>query len=228
MRPLVYLVEDDKFLASALSEELSDLNCNVEIVPDAAALVAKKGRTPNLVICDLFIPLGALRDRPRTLQHAGQGVQALRRVKRKWPESRLALITGMPSLDAQRWCLEKGVIYLLKPITTSTLERLLSLRKLRAFVVHGRNEADRKKSVSALKEASIEPVVLMMQPSRGRTVIEKFESVADTCDVAVVVWSPDDFGGLVSTAKKSQQRARRVAKRGVVTSARATDILKAQ
>jgi CAP12/Pycsar effector protein, TIR domain len=26
--------------------------------------------------------------------------------------------------------------------------------------------------------------------------------------VAVVVWSPDDFGGLISTAKKTQQRAR--------------------
>jgi predicted nucleotide-binding protein len=48
----------------------------------------------------------------------------------------------------------------------------------------------------------------MLQPNRGRTVIEKFESVADTCDVAVIVWSPDDLGGLIATSKKPQQRAR--------------------
>lgn len=48
----------------------------------------------------------------------------------------------------------------------------------------------------------------MLQPNRGRTVVEKFESVADTCDVAVVVWSPDDFGGLGAASGKAQRRAR--------------------
>jgi predicted nucleotide-binding protein len=53
-------------------------------------------------------------------------------------------------------------------------------------------------------------VVLLMQPNRGQTVIEKFEAVADTCDGAIVVWSADDFGGLASTGarRKSQSRAR--------------------
>jgi predicted nucleotide-binding protein len=141
-------------------------------------------------------------------RHAGRGVEALRRAKRKWPKSRLVLITGMPSLDAQKWCGENDVTYLVKPIGTGTLERLLGVRNLRAFVVHGRNEKDRKKAVSALQKTNIEPVVLMLQPARGRTVIEKFEAVSDTCDAAVVVWSPDDFGGLMKTMKKAQHRAR--------------------
>src|SRR5207248_419877 len=77
-------------------------------------------------------------------------------------------------------------------------------------VVHGRSKPSREKAVAALKKARIEPVVLLQQPNLGRTVIEKFEAVADTCDTAVVVWSPDDFGGLQSSGLKklSQSRAR--------------------
>jgi predicted nucleotide-binding protein len=207
MKTLVYVVEDDAFLASALSEELTDLGCNVELVADAGSLVERKGRAPNLVVCDLFVPPGALSGASAT-RHAGHGVEALRRVKRKWPQCRLVLITGLPSLDARKWCLQNGVTYLLKPVTRDSFERVLGLRKLRAFVVHGRNEADRRKAIAALGRANVEPVVLMLQPNRGRTVIEKFESVSDTCDVAVIVWSSDDFGGLISTNKKPQQRAR--------------------
>src|SRR5439155_11025554 len=125
--------------------------------------------------CDLFIPLGTLPMSTAT-RHAGRGVEALRRAKRKWSKSRLVLITGMTSLDAQKWCGENDVTYLVKPIGTGTLERLLGGRNLRAFVVHGRNEKDRKKAVSALQKTNIDPVALMLQPARGRTVIEKFEA----------------------------------------------------
>lgn len=159
MKPLVYLLEDDQFLVSALSEELSDLGCNVEIIPDVSSLVAKTGRAPNLIICDLFIPLGTLRGATGATRHAGSGVEALRRAKREWPKARLALITGMPSLDAQKWCGDNDVTYLVKPVNRGALERLLGLRQMRAFVVHGRNDRDRKKAISALKQANIDPVV---------------------------------------------------------------------
>ena len=201
----VYLLEDDAYLVAALRDELVDLGCRVEIVRDASSLLAKKGRQPDCVICDLFVSAGSLRLR-NTARYPGHGVEALRRGKSKWRNSSFILITGMPSLDAQQWCAENGVTYLVKPVTRAALERILGLRRLRAFVVHGRNAADRKKAEVALERGGIEPIVLMKQPNQGRTVIEKFERVADSCDVAVIVWSTDDFGGL--TVSKLQRRAR--------------------
>lgn len=210
MKPLVYLVEDDVYLAPAISTDLEDLDCKVKVLANGASLISQRGRSPDLVISDLYIPAGARRSRNKVMLRAGNGIEALRRARAKWPKSRFVLITGMPSSDAQKWCRENDVTYQIKPVTRETWERHLGLRKLRAFVVHGRNASNRKKASAALKKARIEPVVLLMQPSRGQTVIEKFEAVADTCDAAIVVWSPDDFGGLASSEAKhkSQSRAR--------------------
>ncbi len=208
-QPLLYLLEDDSFLAATLAEALRDLGCKVEIIPNVAAVSAKKGRAPTMVVSDLFIPAGAVRRRSSTSRYAGNGLDALHCARKKWPSAKLVLITGLPSLDAQKWCDDNGASYLIKPVERQTFERLLGLRKLRAFVIHGRDSKAREKAVKALSKAGIEPIVLMLQPNRGRTVIEKFEAVADTCDVAVVVWSPDDFGGLATApAATSRSRAR--------------------
>jgi predicted nucleotide-binding protein len=208
MHPLVYLLEDDKFLAATLAEELRDIGCKVEILPDAATVGAKKGRAPTMVISDLFVPAGALSRRSSNSRHAGHGLEALRKARAKWKRAKLVLITGLPSLDAQKWCADNGATYLVKPVERQTFERLLGLRRIRAFVVHGRDSKARDKAIAALEKANIEAVVLMLQPNRGRTVIEKFEAVADTCDAAVVVWSPDDFGGLASAPAGTAARSR--------------------
>ncbi|CAN5766735.1 hypothetical protein BH20VER1_BH20VER1_06980 [soil metagenome] len=206
--PLVFLLEDDSFLAATLADELRDLGCKVQVIPDAAAVASKKGRAPKMVVSDLFIPAGASKLRSSTSRYAGSGLYALRSAAKKWPNAKLVLITGLPSLDAQRWCDDNGASYLVKPVERQTFERLLGLRRLRAFVVHGRNAKARENAVKALSQANIEPIVLMLQPNRGRTVIEKFEAVADTCDVAVVVWSPDDFGGLATALPATASRSR--------------------
>ncbi len=207
MKPLVYVLEDDVYLASAIAADLRDLGCKVEALRDAKSLRFKKGATPTLVISDFYVPSGSKGKLVRGQRHSGNGIEALRTARQKWPKTHLVLMTGMPSSDAQKWCGENGVAYHVKPMTRGALERHLRLRRLRAFVVHGRNNAHRKKAVNALKEARIDPVVLMLQPNRGHTVIEKFEAIADTCDAAVAVWSPDDFGKL-ATGTSGKNRAR--------------------
>lgn len=65
---------------------------------------------------------------------------------------------------------------------------------LRAFIVHGSDTA----SVFELKDYLQnvlhfpEPIVLMQQPSSGRTIIEKFEEVSEDVDVVFVVLTEDD------------------------------------
>jgi len=207
-KPFVYLLEDDAFLAAALVDEMSDLGCRAEHVSHECLHRLNRKRMPDLVIADLFLPIRTESSRQRNPRNVGEGIDALRRARELWPKARLVLLTGIASLDAQKWCDANDVTYLVKPIDRDTLARLLRQRKLRAFVVHGRNRVATKKAVAALKKSNIEPVVLIEQANRGRTVIEKFEGVADTCDAAIVVCSPDDFGGLAMGRAFGRSHAR--------------------
>jgi len=87
------------------------------------------------------------------------------------------------------------------------------LRKLRAFVVHGRNVQAVEKTKDVLSRIDIEPIVLMEQPNKGRTVIEKFEEVSSTCDCAIVALTPDDIGSL---AEEDLTQAKNRARQNVI------------
>lgn len=78
------------------------------------------------------------------------------------------------------------------------------------FVVHGRDhEALREvKTFFADRAGSFELVVLAEQPSRGLTLIEKFEAYAADSDLALVLLTPDDVGHLVAGADPPRGRAR--------------------
>ena len=77
----------------------------------------------------------------------------------------------------------------------------------RVFVVHGRDEAAKGQVRTFLTQLELEPVILDEQPNRGNTIIEKFEKNADV-GFAVVLFTPDDTGGLADSSDKSQPRAR--------------------
>jgi len=63
----------------------------------------------------------------------------------------------------------------------------------KVFIVHGHDEGAREAVARFLERVGLEPIILHEQPSRGRTVIEKFEA---HCDVgfAVVLLTADDEG----------------------------------
>ena len=87
------------------------------------------------------------------------------------------------------------------PLARSTLD------SRRVFVVHGRDEAAKEKVRTFLTQLELEPVILGEQPSQGQTVIEKFEGNADV-DFAVVLFTPDDTGGLADSSNEPRPRAR--------------------
>jgi predicted nucleotide-binding protein len=64
----------------------------------------------------------------------------------------------------------------------------------RVFVVHGRDEGLREQVARVLERLDFEPVILMEEPNRGMTLIEKFEDGALDVGFAVVLLTPDDFG----------------------------------
>jgi predicted nucleotide-binding protein len=65
-----------------------------------------------------------------------------------------------------------------------------------------------KRVKAALKALKVTPVILMESASLGKTVIEKFESVSESCDIAVVIVSPDDVGQLAGAKSKPRFRTR--------------------
>jgi predicted nucleotide-binding protein len=67
------------------------------------------------------------------------------------------------------------------------------------FIVHGRNETIRTAVSQFLLGLGKVPVVLMELASGGRTVIEKFEYYARDVKYAIVLLTPDDVGGLLSS-----------------------------
>ena len=77
----------------------------------------------------------------------------------------------------------------------------------RVFVVHGRDEARKHEVAHFLSKLQLEPVILHEQPSRGRTIIEKFEDYSDVA-YAVILLTPDDVGKLASEKTEPRPRAR--------------------
>ena len=75
----------------------------------------------------------------------------------------------------------------------------------RGFLVHGHNQ-ERKYEIARFIENDLRRKVTILheQPSKGRTIIEKFESYSSV-DFAVALWTSDDVG----KAKKEQESKNR-------------------
>ncbi len=77
-----------------------------------------------------------------------------------------------------------------------------------AFIVHGRDEGAKEAVARFLERLGVKPIILHEQPSRNKTIIEKFEKYADDVGFAVVLLTPDDKGFLETEPDKIEARSR--------------------
>ena len=77
----------------------------------------------------------------------------------------------------------------------------------KVFLVHGRDTAAKETVARFLEHLGLKPIILSEQPNGGKTLIEKFEREANQVNYAIVLFTPDDIGGLQS-ADEQQARAR--------------------
>jgi predicted nucleotide-binding protein len=68
----------------------------------------------------------------------------------------------------------------------------------KVFIVHGHNQIPKVAAARLVERLGLKAVILHEQPSRGRTIIEKFFQHADVA-FAIVILSGDDSGGLADT-----------------------------
>jgi len=87
----------------------------------------------------------------------------------------------------------------------------------RIFSVHGHDEAARNEvEVFINRTTGLTPVVLMLEPSGGRTVIEKFEEHADRSSYAVILMTDDDRGNDNAAASEDPPRLKSRPRQNVV------------
>lgn len=82
------------------------------------------------------------------------------------------------------------------------------LNSTRVFVVHGKDDQARSVVARLIEKVDLEAVILEEQPSRGRTVISKFQQESTDIGFAVVLLTPDDEGRLRGNDNDFKPRAR--------------------
>lgn len=85
-----------------------------------------------------------------------------------------------------------------------------STGRLRPFIVHGQDEKTKLELKNLLQNTlgMDEPIILHEQPNLGRTLIEKFEDLATTADLAFVLLTPDDKLASPGDLEADKRRAR--------------------
>lgn len=110
---------------------------------------------------------------------------------------------GLTSLESIRNTLD----FLLGDKSKEKIEKIYSKK---VFIVHGRDELLKEQVARFIKELKLIPIILHEQPSKGNTIIEKFEENSDV-DYAVILLTPDDVGGEkkdIQTVDELKPRAR--------------------
>ncbi len=215
--PRVLFIDDDLYAVQIFVEVLLDAGYAVSQAssPDEALDLAREERFDAVVI-DIMMPPGSVFTAIETAGGYKTGIALARAIRELQPDTKLLALTSSTDPEVHEWFSSEGSAILRKPVPRR--EFLRSLRRLlhedqpapRMFVVHGHD-------MEILQELKIlfrrrtgfpELVILADQPSRGLTLIEKFEKYAADADLALVLLTPDDVGQLADGSESPTQRAR--------------------
>lgn len=76
------------------------------------------------------------------------------------------------------------------------------------FIVHGHDHETRDDVSKFVSNWGLTATILDEQPNKGRTIIEKFEDLANDAGFAIVLLTPDDVGSSVKDTANLKPRAR--------------------
>ena len=76
------------------------------------------------------------------------------------------------------------------------------------FIVHGHNEEAKHKIARFITDLDLSATILDEQPSKGQTIIDKFEEHADEAGFAIVLLTADDVGAPKNKTDDIKPRAR--------------------
>jgi CheY-like chemotaxis protein len=202
----ILFVDDDSLALKQLSTTVRDAGYLVDGasgVPQALTLASRNRY--DLVILDVMMPATGL-DQIEAKGGFEAGVALARRLIAAAPETKVVGVSQAPARDVRRWFSQNAHGFwdkaellwssdLLVRRVHGVFHQAERIAGLRSFIVHGHDhETLNVVRTYLVNEFGMpEPTVLTEVAWRGRTLIEKFEQVADSVDVVFVLMTPDDF-----------------------------------
>ena len=98
-------------------------------------------------------------------------------------------------------CIQHGI----NTMSSNTSERIFGDK---IFIVHGHDEGAKHKIARFIEDLDLTATILDEQPSRGQTIIDKFEAHADEAGFAIVLLTSDDLGAPKDNKNELKPRAR--------------------
>jgi CheY-like chemotaxis protein len=216
----ILIVEDDRFFAVQLTEFLADNGFESQVAGSVQEALGTPLETFGCVISDVMLPNDpAVSGISPEAARGGffSGVALCRAIKKRGFTIPLILISGgLISGEAGEWAAEQSIPFIFKDEGPRSILRALqgagilaSVPAPKAFIVHGHDDVTLAELKDYLQNTLKwqEPIVLREQPSRGKTIIEKFEELASRIDCVFVLLTPDDSGVNLST-NDDRRRAR--------------------
>ena len=77
----------------------------------------------------------------------------------------------------------------------------------KVFISYGQDKEAKTTVAKFVEDLGLKPITLDKQPSKGQTIIDKFEEQAGEAGFAIVLLTPDDIGSSKATGKR-KPRAR--------------------
>lgn len=120
----VLIVEDETRLRDMLTRAVTNMEFRSVCVPSAEAALAQLEKQPfDIILSDLNLP-------------GMQGMEMCERIRQRWPDSQLVILTGYGNLDAAKAAIRlEAADFLTKPTSLGDLEAALN-RALRRRLNH--------------------------------------------------------------------------------------------
>jgi predicted nucleotide-binding protein len=93
-----------------------------------------------------------------------------------------------------------------RPLSSGTGMTVAATRERKIFIVHGHDQGPRDAVARFLERMGFEPIILHEQPNKGRSIIAKFREEASEVGFAVVLMTPDDYGGKEGAPRQPRAR----------------------
>lgn len=201
------IVEDDPFFAQRLKELLEDRGYVTTVVHSVEDALATSIDDIAAVLADVMLPndqsQSGISD-AETRSGFMSGVALFRHLRKRGIKIPLLLFSSADrSAEAANWAAAENVPFISKEEGSAAVLSALEASGLpakalppRAFIVHGHDEQALAELKDYLQNTLKweQPVVLREQPSKGRTIVEKFEDFSTRIDCVFVLLTPDDAG----------------------------------
>ncbi len=202
-KPTVLFVDDDPFRSMYFVRALQARGLDVDFTSDVDdAIRQAEVNGYDAVVIDVMMPYGEFFDSFETAGGFKTGIALANEMRDSQPGAILIALTNSTDADVEAWFSRDNLAYCCKrglepddfaAVVWNKIQGTVEMPQI--FIVHGHD----REALLSLKNylqnvlKYPEPIILAEKPSKGMTLIEKFEHYAKDSDVVFALFTPDDF-----------------------------------